>query len=208
MSIPGAPWAATEGKHRRRVLILHPRELRYAGGDNVGRDGRDHERIAADVGERLERAPLDEVSDRRGRRVDHRRSTGDGDRLAYLADFERQIERQELLRADDDASALERLEAGQRRPQRVHARRDVGECVLAHRVGDRRPLDRGLFVHERDICPWHDAAGVAHGAAHAALIGLGGAVVRGQRQQQRKTHAANGPQLTRHGVVTVSETSR
>ena len=48
---------------------------------------------------------IEHAAGRRGRRVDQRRLAGDRDVLLDRADFEHHVERDELLRADDDALA-------------------------------------------------------------------------------------------------------
>ena len=58
---------------------------------------------------------------RRIRRLDQRRVGGDGDGLLQLAHFERDVQRQKLLRRDADALALVGLEAGEGRPDGVGA---------------------------------------------------------------------------------------
>ena len=103
------------------------------------------------------------------RRFDQRRLAGDRDALGDRADFHRQIEREELLRADADAAAVDRLVALQRRLDRVVAGVDVGEHVFAALVGHRRPLDVGLLVGQRDFNAGNDAARVLDRSAQASL---------------------------------------
>ena len=62
---------------------------------------------------------------------------GDRDVLLDRADLHREIEREELLRADADAAAVDRLVALQGGLDGVGAGIDVGEDVLAALVGRR-----------------------------------------------------------------------
>ena len=83
---------------------------------------------------------LSRVDDRAGGRVrgvDQRRLAGDGDGFLQLADLERDVEGDELLRADANAAVLVGLEPGERRLDGVGAGRDRGEVVFALVVGDR-----------------------------------------------------------------------
>ena len=62
--------------------------------------GGDRERVAAHVRRRFERGAVNERTDRGRRRLDDRRATGDRHRFAYIADFEFDVQRQLIARAD------------------------------------------------------------------------------------------------------------
>ena len=110
---------------------------------------------------------------RRVRRFDQRRVGRDGDRFLDGADFERDVEGDELLRADADAAALEGLEALHRRLDGVARRIERRERVLARRVRDRVARDAVGLVDQRDRDAGNHALRVLDRAAHAALERLG-----------------------------------
>ena len=135
-------------------LILLPVELRVAGRHDRRHRDADQEGVAARRRQRLERLAVEHAAGRRVRRLDERRLAGDGDRFLDRADFERDVERDELLRADDDAlcsrSVLKPVSC---RLQRVGARRHRREVVLPDVVGDRLARDVRRFVGERTATP-------------------------------------------------------
>ena len=161
--------SAAQREARRLGLILHPVHVRIAGvGD--GRNGIAHEvRHPADARQRLERRFIEHVAGRRVRRVDERRFRGDCHGLFDRADLEDDVERQELLRADTRILALERLEAGDRRANRVHARRYSWKRVFAGVVRGRVARHAGFLIDERDGRAGNHALRIPDGTAQAAL---------------------------------------
>ena len=85
------------------------------------------------------------------------------------ADFERDVERDELLRADADAAPLEGLEPLHRGLDGVGRRIERRERILARLVRDRVARDAVGFVDQRDRDAGNDALRVLDRAAHAAL---------------------------------------
>ena len=128
--VVAAAGAAPERDERHVRLILLPVVLPVSGWHN-GRHGvADHERRAPLRGQRLQCLGVQHGAGRRVRRLDERRLTGDGDRLGQGADFERDVERDELLRADRNALLCVGLVALERDLQPIRPRRQVREAVF------------------------------------------------------------------------------
>ena len=140
----------------------------------VGMETPIEERGAARRRQRLQRLGVEHRALRRVRRLDQRRCAGDGDALLDGADLQREVEREELLRADADAAAVDRLVALKGRLDGVGAGIDVGEDVLAALVRDGRALDVRLLVGQRDLHARHDAPGILEGSAQTSLESLPG----------------------------------
>ena len=83
------------------------------------------------VGQSIERRLVEHLARRRVRPLEQRRGAGDRDFFLNGSDFERDVEREELLRADTESEALEGLVALPDRPQRVGAGDDGRERILA-----------------------------------------------------------------------------
>jgi hypothetical protein len=105
------------------------------------------------------------------RDVHHRRLAGDGDRFFHTANPQLDGNGQRLRTDQLDALSLDRVEAGQRHSQRVSARPQVDDAVLASFISDCRPdfLNqcgaRGFDGHA-----WQHAAGrVANGSREGRL---------------------------------------
>ena len=79
------------------------------------------------LGSVFERLGIEHVGVRGVRGLDQRRIGGHGDRLLERADLERDVERDERLRRDADAAALEGLEPRDARLDRVVAGVDAPE---------------------------------------------------------------------------------
>src|SRR6185436_3294533 len=94
---------------------------------------------------------------------------GDRHALGDRADFHDEIEREELLRRDSDAAAVDSFVALESRRDLVVAWVDVRKHVLAAFVGHRRALDVRLFVGEGYFHAGYDTAGVFQRAANTTL---------------------------------------
>ena len=165
--------AAAERQQRGVGLVLLAVELGVAGGDHRRHRRADQEGGASGGRQRLHVGLVEDRADRRVRSLDPGRLAGDVHRLLEAADLELHVQRQELLRADLHAALGHGLEARHRDLDAVQARREVRQVVLASRVGHRRSRDVGLLVDRRHFGARHDAGGIVHGAADAALIALG-----------------------------------
>ena len=138
--------AATAHRNARGVgLILLAIELRVAGRRHRRHRDADHEGVAAGRGQRLQDLAIQRAARRSVGRLDERSVGGDGDGLLQLAHFERDVEREKLLRRDAEALAFVGLEAGQSGPDRVGRRRDRREIVFPGGVRGR--LARPACLH-------------------------------------------------------------
>jgi hypothetical protein len=144
----------------------------------------------ADARQRLECFPIEDVAGRGVRGLDQWSLGGDSNRFFDGADFEHDVERQELLRRDPRVLLLERLESGDRRPDRVHARHQARERVLADVVARRVARDAVILIDQRDRCAGNHALRVLDRAAQPALEGLSGAGPGDEAHHERgKYHA-------------------
>ncbi len=166
------------------ALILLAVELRIAGGHHRRHGDADQEGVAAGRRQRLERFTIEGAAGRGVGRLDERRCAGHRDGFLQRADFEHEVEGQELLRADADAGALVGLEAGERGLDRVGAGRDRREVVLAGVVGGRLARHIGRLVDELNRNARNDAVGVPHRTSHTAREGLGGGEASGHDHHQ------------------------
>ena len=94
--------------------------------------------------------------------------TGDRHVLRDRSDFQRDVQRHELLRADGDALRFEGLVSRDLGLDGVGAWRDRWKVVLPDFVGDDLTRDVGRLVGERDRHAWDDAVGVLDRAANTA----------------------------------------
>jgi len=157
---------AAAKRHQRRVgLILLPIELRVAGRNDRGDRSANHECVSAGSGKSLQRRGIEDGARGRVRRIDERRLAGDRDVLGNRPDFHREVEREELLRADANPAAIDRLVTLERRLDPVGTGIDVREDELAALVCDNRALDVRLLVGERHLDARDDAASVLDRAA-------------------------------------------
>src|SRR5262249_16632912 len=127
----------------------------------------DEKGVAAGRGQRLERLAVERRRMRRVGRVDQRRLPGDRDVFFEAAELERDVERDELLRADRQPFRFIRLVAGELGLERVGGWRDGWEAVLTDVVGCDLTRDIGGFVGQRDGDARDYTVGVAHQAANA-----------------------------------------
>ena len=149
-------------------LVLLAVELRVANrGDRRNRD-RNQEGVAARGRQRLENLAVERVTDRGVGRLDERRVGRDGDFLFHRADFQHQVDGQELLGADRESAPLEGLVARERCADRVGGRRHGGERILADLVGDGVAGDGRALVGQGHGHAGDDPLRVADGAAHTA----------------------------------------
>jgi hypothetical protein len=103
------------------------------------------------------------------RGLDQRRVRRHRDRLLHRADLERDVERDELLRADAQALALEGLEALHRGPDGVAGGVERRERILARLVRHRVAVHTIGFVDQRDRHAGDHALCVLDRSTHAAL---------------------------------------
>ena len=178
--------AAAQRELRRAGLILIAHELRIAGLDHARRRYRGEEGVAAEDRQVLQRFLIERGGLRRARALDERRFTGDGDLFGEGAYLQQEVEYERLLRADAEALALIRLEAGERHADGIGAGQHAAEGVLADLVGHRGAFRIGVFVDEGDFRAGDHALRIAHRAAQCALVGL---CAEGGRGCERKQHA-------------------
>ena len=91
----------------------------------------------------------------------------DGHLLAQLADFQRKVDALLLIDLNRHRLARRALEALERGGHTIDARREQGQCIVARRVGGRRPLLAGAQIRDRDGRPRHNAPiGIADGTGN------------------------------------------
>ena len=183
--VVGAHRAAAHRHRRVADLILHAVPVRVAAGLHRRLEVRHEEDAAPGSGNRLERFGVEHVAGRRVHRVDERRLAGDRNRLFERADFERDVEPDELLHADRDAFSLERLVALHRRLHGVGPWLDGGEGILADPVGHRVARDAVPVVDHRDGHAGNHALRILDDAAQAALRRLRDQMCGIRRQEDR-----------------------
>jgi hypothetical protein len=182
--VVAAAGAAAERQQRRVGLVLLAVELRIARRNHRRHGGADQERRAARARKRLHRRVVEHRALRGIRRFNQRRLAGDRHVLGDRTDVHRQIEGEELLRADADAGSIDRLVALEGDLQPVSAGVDRREHVLAALVGHDRSADVRAFVGEGHFRPRQHAAGILHRAANTALKALSEYCARGSRTEQ------------------------
>jgi hypothetical protein len=134
--------------------------------------------------------------------LDVARQRRDRDGLADVADLELEVDSPARRRVEDDVDPLDRLEAGDRDPNRVGARGQAGEDVPALTIGHGRLREPGLRARGRDAGARHRRAGrVNDPAGNLADIGLSRGCPGGE--QDGRDQLANERAPTCHG-----ETSR
>ena len=99
--VVGADTAAAQRNDRGIGLVLLPVELRVARRRERRHGDPDQKGVAAGRGQRVERRLVQHAAGGRRGRVDERRLAGDGDVLRNRANLEQGVERDELLRPDD-----------------------------------------------------------------------------------------------------------
>ena len=156
--VVAAARAAAERQQRGVGLVLLAVELRVARGDHRRqRDGEEERRPAA-ARQRRQLLGADDAAARGVRRVDERRRAGDGDRLLQLADFERDVDRGELLRRNAKTPVLVVLKPAARRAPWCLAARP--RSVLPLLVRDSVTGRAGAFVDQRHRHAGNDAVRV------------------------------------------------
>ena len=184
--VVGAHRAATHRHRRVADLILHPVPVRVAARLHRRLKVGHQEDAAAGRRDRLQRFGVEHVAGRRVHRVDERRLAGDRDRFLERADFERDVQPDDLLHADGHVLPLECLVALHRRFDGVGTGFDGGEGVLAHTVGDRVARHAVRAVHHRHGHAGDDALRVFHHAAHATRGRLRMQIDWKCREQERR----------------------
>jgi hypothetical protein len=179
-------------------LILHAVPVRVAAGLHRRFEVGEQEEAPSRGRNGLQGLRVDHAAGRGVRRVDERRLAGDRDRLFDRADFEIDVDGDELLRADHNPFALERSVAAQHGQQTVHARIDGGKCVLAGAVRHGIPRDIRLIVNQHHCGARHDAARVFHSAAQSALKRLRASVDDRCGDDAKHEHQRHSPTDSSH----------
>jgi hypothetical protein len=147
--------------------------MRIADRCHVLRQLGHHERVAPEVRQVDELLPVEHLALRRRGGLDQRNLFGHLDAVADLANFELEVERDELLRGDNHVLPFDPFEAGGLRDYRIGGGYDLAEAVTTLPRCHSRALHSGSFIHEHDLSGgYRPTPGVENHAANAAEIRL------------------------------------
>ncbi len=167
-----APRPAAQRQVGRVRLVLIAHELRVARLDDARRRDRRVEGVAPEDRQRLQRILVQRRGHRCARPLDHRRRAGHRHLLAQLADLQREVLHNRLLRADPQTRPFLALEPGEADPETVDARQHAREHVLADVVRHRGARGVGLFIRQRHLHAGDHTLGIADKAAQSTLVSL------------------------------------
>ncbi|GBC78548.1 hypothetical protein HRbin08_02044 [bacterium HR08] len=167
--------AVARAMDRQRVLLhpFRPADIESARGD-AGDHAREHPGVTG-IGNALE----DVLRDHRLRhdvaRVDDGRFSADGDDLDHLAHVQLDIDRRLKGRGDDDPFSNEGLEAGMLEAERIFARLQIEEFVVAVLVGLHRAgaADERRSAHGDGDAGEDRSSSVPHGPGDRPHLDLG-----------------------------------